>query len=227
MSCTMGRGWKRRTLSELMLLAMSGLTREVLAAVRTSGEYDVLGILDDDPDILGTSVDGTVVMGAIADAHAFKRALFTVCLPGGSEREALVERLSLLGVDEDRYATVVDPDVRVPRDSRIGHGSIVMRNATIAPQASIGSHVLLKPQVNVGCSARVGDFATLSPRVSVGEGSRIGRAAQLGMHAGVGSGLSVGDYSQIEMGSAVLQHVPEGETWAGVPARSLPRLAGH
>lgn len=216
----MGRGWKRRTLSELMLLAMSGLAREVLAAVRSSGEYDVLGILDDDPDLLGTSIDGTVVMGAITDAPAFNRALFTVCLPGGREREALVERLSLLGVDEDRYATVVDPGVRVPRDSRIGPGSIVMRNATIAPQASIGSHVLLKPQVNVGCSVRVGDFATLSPRVSVGAGARIGRAAELGMSAGVGDGLSVGDYSQIGLGSAVLQHVPERETWAGVPAQA-------
>jgi len=219
MSCTLGRGWKRHTLSELIMLAMSGLAREVLAAVRSSGEYDVLGILDDDPDLLGTSIDGTVVMGAITDAPAFNRALFTVCLPGGREREALVERLSLLGVDEDRYATVVDPGVRVPRDSRIGPGSIVMRNATIAPQASIGAHALLKPQVNVGCSVRVGDFATLSPRASVGEGARIGRAAELGMSAGVGDGLSVGDYSQIEMGAAVLQHVPERETWSGVPAQ--------
>ncbi|WP_307424509.1 acetyltransferase [Pseudarthrobacter defluvii] len=211
-------------MTELMLLAMTGLAREVLAAVRSSGQYDVLGILDDDARLLGTSIDGTVVMGAITDARAFRQALFTVCLPGGREREALVHRMSLLGVGDDRYATVVDPDVRVPRDSRIGPGSIVMRNATIAPQASIGSHVLVKPQANVGCGVRVGDFATLSPRVSVGEGARIGRAADLGMNAGVGDGLSVGDYSHIGMSSAVMQRVPDRETWAGVPARVVPGL---
>ncbi|GGH91379.1 acetyltransferase [Arthrobacter liuii] len=163
-------------MSELMLLTMNGLARELLAAVRHSGQYDVLGILDDDPGLLGTSIDGTVVMGAISDAPAFGHALFAACLPSGQDREALVGRLSLLGLDDDRYATVVDPNVRVPRDAVIGPGSIVMRNATIAPQAEVGRHVLLKPLVNVGCSVRVGDFATLSPRVSVGEGARIGRA---------------------------------------------------
>lgn len=203
-----------------MLLAMSGLAQEVLAAVRVSGQYDVLGILDDDPELLGTSIDGTVVMGSLSDAHTFKKALFTVCLPSGRDREAVVDRLAMLGVHEDRYATVVDPDVRVPRDSWIGPGSIVMRNATIAPQAHIGRHVLLQPQVNVGCCVRVSDFATLFPGVSVGEGARIGRAAHLGMNAGVGDGLAVGDYSNVEMRSAVLHNVPEHETWAGVPARA-------
>ncbi|UTT68715.1 acetyltransferase [Arthrobacter sp. DNA4] len=207
-------------MSELMLLAMSGLAQEVLAAVRVSGQYDVLGILDDDPELLGTSIDGTVVMGSLSDAHTFKKALFTVCLPSGRDREAVVDRLAMLGVHEDRYATVVDPDVRVPRDSWIGPGSIVMRNATIAPQAHIGRHVLLQPQVNVGCCVRVSDFATLFPGVSVGEGARIGRAAHLGMNAGVGDGLAVGDYSNVEMRSAVLHNVPEHETWAGVPARA-------
>ncbi|MDQ0145903.1 PglD-related sugar-binding protein [Pseudarthrobacter niigatensis] len=207
-------------MSELMLLGMGGLAREVLAAVRTSGQYDVLGILDDDPELLGTTIEGTVVMGALADAPAFTKAFFSVCLPSGRDREGLVGRLSLLGVHEDRYATVVDPDVRVPRDSRIGPGSIVMRNATISPQARIGRHVLLKPHVNVGCCAQVGDFATLHPRVSVGEGTRIGRAAHLGMNAGIGDGLVVGDYSYVGMRSAVTHNVPEHETWAGVPARA-------
>ncbi|WP_457945913.1 acetyltransferase [Pseudarthrobacter sp. alpha12b] len=207
-------------MSELMLLAMSGLAREVLAAVRSSGQYDVLGILDDDPELLGTSVDGTMVMGAISDAPAFRKALFTACLPSGRDREALVDRLSLLDVHEDRYATVVDPEVRVPRDSRIGPGSIVMRNATIAPQAHIGRHVVLQPHVNVGCSVRVSDFATLSSRVAVGEGARIGRAVHLGMNAGIAEGLAVGDYSHVEMRSAVMHNVPEHQTWAGVPARA-------
>ncbi|MFF2344679.1 acetyltransferase [Pseudarthrobacter sp. NPDC058119] len=206
-------------MSELMLLAMGGLAREVLAAVRNSGQYDVLGILDDDPELLGTTIGGAVVMGALADAPAFTKALFTVCIPCGRDREDLVDRLSLLGVHEDRYATVVDPDVRVPKDSRIGTGSIVMRNATIAPQARIGRHVLLKPHVNVGYRASVDDFATLHPRVSVGEGARIGRAAHLGMNAGVGDGVAVGNYSRVEMRSAVMHNVPEHETWAGVPAR--------
>ncbi|GAP54287.1 conserved hypothetical protein [Arthrobacter sp. Hiyo6] len=45
-------------MSELLLIAASGLAREVMALVRRSGQYDILGILDDDEELTGVEVDG-------------------------------------------------------------------------------------------------------------------------------------------------------------------------
>ncbi len=54
-------------MTELLLIAASGLAREVLAMVRNTGQYDVIGILDDDEDKFGRVVDGAHVLGPIRD----------------------------------------------------------------------------------------------------------------------------------------------------------------
>lgn len=217
------RARKRHPLSELLLLAATGLAREVLLTVRASGQYDVLGILDDDPQLLDVLIDGAPVLGALEDAAMFPKALFAVCLPIGRDREAVVERLTQSGVEGNRYGTVLDPDIRLPDDCRIGPGSILLRHATVGPQVSLGSHTVVMPSVTLGWALQAGDFTTFSAGSSLGEGVRLGRGVHIGVNAGVADGLSVGDYSSVGMGSAVVQDVPEYETWVGVPARtSLP-----
>ena len=205
------------------MLAATGLAREVLLTVRASGQYDVLGILDDDPQLLDVLIDGAPVLGALEDAAMFPKALFAVCLPIGRDREAVVERLTQSGVEGNRYGTVLDPDIRLPDDCRIGPGSILLRHATVGPQVSLGSHTVVMPSVTLGWALQAGDFTTFSAGSSLGEGVRLGRGVHIGVNAGVADGLSVGDYSSVGMGSAVVQDVPEYETWVGVPARtSLP-----
>ncbi|MET3174485.1 UNVERIFIED_ORG: hypothetical protein ABIB52_002336 [Arthrobacter sp. UYCu721] len=49
-------------MSELVLIAASGLAREVLTMVRASGQYDVVGLLDDDKEMAGVTVDGAPVL---------------------------------------------------------------------------------------------------------------------------------------------------------------------
>ncbi|MET3164307.1 UNVERIFIED_ORG: FlaA1/EpsC-like NDP-sugar epimerase [Arthrobacter sp. UYEF10] len=45
-------------MSELILIAASGRARQVLTMVRASGQYDVVGLLDDDKEMAGVTVDG-------------------------------------------------------------------------------------------------------------------------------------------------------------------------
>ncbi len=211
--------WK--TLSELILLAASGLAREVLAVVRTSGQYDVVGMLDDDRELLGVSIDGASVLGPIDEADRFPEAFVVVCLESGRHREAVVHRLSSLGILVDRYATVLHSDIRVPDESRIGAGSILLQNVTIGPWVVLGNHVVVMPMVNLAYNVQADDFATFSAGVSTGEGCRIGRVAHIGMNASIAEGMSVGPYASVGMGAAVLDHVPPGATWVGVPAREI------
>lgn len=206
-------------MSELLLLAASGLARQVLTAVRNSGQYDVLGILDDDTELLDVSVDGAVVLGPIEDAVKFTRAAMVVCIASGRDREAVVGRLAMLGLDETRYATVLDPGIRRPDESRIGNGSILLQNVTIAPWVVLGCHVVVMPKVNFAYNVQAEDFATFSAGASVGEGARIGRAAHIGMNSSIGERLSVGPYANVGTGAAVQDNVPPYETWVGVPAR--------
>jgi sugar O-acyltransferase (sialic acid O-acetyltransferase NeuD family) len=207
--------------SELILISVSGLAREVLAMVRSSGQYDVVGLLDDDKEMAGVTVDGAPVLGSIDDAANYTHAFLLVCLASGRAREAVVERLTSLGIHESRYGTAVDPSVQYPEGCRIGRGSILLRNVTLTAAVTLGSHVVAMPSVTFAYDDDVADFATFGAGVSLGGGARIGKAATLGMNSSVRERTSVGDYATVGMGAAVLSNVPAGETWVGVPAHEI------
>lgn len=208
-------------MSELVLIAASGLAREVLTMVRASGQYDVVGLLDDDKEMAGVTVDGAPVLGTIDDAPKFTHALFLVCLTSGKSREAVVERLAALGLRDARYATAMDPTVESPEGCRIGRGSILLKNVALTASVTLGAHVVAMPSVTFTHDDDVADFATFAAGVSLGGGVRIGRAAYLGLNCSVRERTSVGSYATVGMGAAVLSNVPDGETWVGVPAHPI------
>ncbi|MFY9633480.1 MAG: NeuD/PglB/VioB family sugar acetyltransferase [Cellulosimicrobium cellulans] len=212
-------------MSELILIAATGLAREVMAMVRSSGQYDVVGLLDDDIELAGVTVDGAPVLGTIDDAPAYMHAFVLVCLSSGRSRESVVQRLAAMGLNEARYATAIDPSVECPEGCRIGRGSILLRNVTLTASVTLGSHVVAMPSVTFTHDDDAADFATFDAGVSLGGGVRIGRAASLGMNSSVREGVSVGAYATVGMGAAVLSNVPDGETWVGVPARRIDREA--
>jgi sugar O-acyltransferase (sialic acid O-acetyltransferase NeuD family) len=209
--------------ADLILIGASGLAREVLATVRDSGQFDVVGILDDDAAMAGTTMDGSHILGPISHALNYPDAKAVICVGAGGTRAGIAASLAALGFPDRRYATVVDASVRLPEGCRVGHGNILLGHVTLTAGITIGNHVVVMPGVTLTHDDVVADFATFAAGVSLGGGVRIGRAAYLGMNSCVRERTTVGAAATIGMGAAVLADVPAGETWAGVPARVIER----
>lgn len=203
----------------VLLVGASGLAREVLPVLLEAGRK-VLGILDDRHADLPPAVGGVPVLGGVADAAAYPEARLLLCIGAGTGRSAVLERLGT-AVDDDRFATVVDPSVRNPGGCPVGAGSILLAGVTITADAAVGRHVVAMPRVTVTHDCAVEDLVTLAAGVSLGGGVRIRRGAYVGMNASVHPGLTVGAGATVGMGAVVLTDVPDGQTWAGVPARQL------
>lgn len=208
----------------LILVAASGLAREAMAAIKNTGTDYVLGFLDDDPALAGTRINGVPVLGTIADAVTYSGAQFVLCAGKGSVRERLARQLAGLGVADDRYATVIDASVAVPDGSVVGRGSILLANTVLTADVRVGRHVVAMPNVTLTHDDQLEDFATLTAGVSLGGGVRIGRGAYLGMNSSVRERCTVGAGATVGMGAAVVNDVPDGETWVGVPARPLTKI---
>lgn len=204
----------------VLLLAASGLAREVMALLREVGTK-VLGVLDDRYLALPPEVDGLPVLGALDDARGFRDAQLLVCVGSGAGRAAVVNRLMCAGVDSPQYATVVDPSVRNPAGCPVGAGSILLAGVTLTADAAIGEHVVVMPQATITHDCRVDDFVTLAAGVSLGGGVRVGRGAYVGMNASVRQGVSIGPGATVGMGAVVLTDIPDAETWVGMPARPI------
>jgi len=207
----------------LLLVAASGLAREVLAVVRTHQLYDVVGFLDDDPARHGTVLDGVPVLGPLDAVRDHTEPEILVCVGSGRGREAVVARLTDLGVSPLRYTTLVHPAVELPSTCEIGPGSIVLAGAVLTTDVTLGSHVVVMPHVTLTHDCVVQDFGTLCAGVSLGGWAVVGRAAYVGMNASVRERTHVGAGATLGMGAALVRDQPPGTVWVGVPARDASR----
>jgi sugar O-acyltransferase (sialic acid O-acetyltransferase NeuD family) len=213
------------TPTPLLLIGAGGFARETLELVRAvnrrAPEWQVLGLLDDDPRLLGRRVHDVEVIGPSEAVHDHPDALVTACVASPQNptgRLALVERL---GLPAERYATLVHPTATVPEWGSIGPGSVVHAGTVFTADVTLGAHAVVMPLVvlthddHVGDGVTFGAGARVAGQVTVEDGAYVGSGALIREHVVVGAGSVVG------MGAVVTQPVPAGEIWAGVPARRL------
>jgi len=205
-----------------VLVAASGLAREVLEVERALGRYTDFVVVDDDEQLAGTWMLDAPVVGPVERIEDFGEADLVVCAGRGTARRSLVNRLSRLGVGPARYARVLHPSVEIPASCSVGHGSILLASVVLTSEVLVGAHVVAMPHVTLTHDVVVEDFATLCAGVTLGGHTSIGQAAYLGMNAGVREQVLVGREATIGMGAVVLESVPVGETWVGVPAAPTP-----
>ncbi len=160
------------------------------------------------------------MLGGI-DAAAARPEALLICVGSGVGRRRIARRLAGLGVDRERYATVLDASVRVPFGCTVGAGSVLLAGCVLTASVAVGDHVVAMPRVTMTHDVVVEDCATLAAGVSLGGRVIVGEAAYLGMNCSVRQDVWVGAGAIVGMGAAVLGDVPSGQVWVGVPARRL------
>lgn len=206
---------------KLILVAASGLAREVLAVLRGNGGLTDVVVIDDAPSSWGGSLDGAAVIGGLECVGDRADHQILVCAGRGTSRRALVRRLSALGVAPDRYARVVHPSVDVPDDCTVGRGSIVLAQVALTSRVRLGDHVVVMPNATLTHDDVVDDYATLCAGVTLGGNVHVQSGAYLGMNASVRERITVGEDSVLGMGAALVADLPPRQVWAGVPAAAL------
>jgi len=200
----------------LLLVGASGLAREVIAA----GITGIVGVLDDDDTRHGTELSGVPVLGGTAMAAKREEQLL-LCIGPSLVRQQVARRLSRMGIGDERYAIVAARSSRIGASSEVGPGTILLDEVVITADARLGRHVVVMPNCTITHDGRLDDFVTMAAGVSLGGGVHIRSGAYIGMNAAVRQDLAIGRGATVGMGAIVLKDVPEGETWAGVPARRM------
>jgi sugar O-acyltransferase (sialic acid O-acetyltransferase NeuD family) len=204
-----------------VLVAAGGLARETIEAARAGGRWEPVAALDDDPAARGTRVLGVPVTGGVDAVTDHPDAAVVLCAGGGATRALLAARLAGLGVERRRYATVIHPDVHIPRSCSIGEGGVVLSGVAMTADVRIGDHVVLMPRVVLTHDDVLDGFVTIAAGAVLGGAVHVGQAAYLGMACSVRQHVRIGPGAVVGMGAVVLADVPGGEVWAGVPAAPL------
>jgi acetyltransferase-like isoleucine patch superfamily enzyme len=100
----------------------------------------------------------------------------------------------------------------------------LLAGAIVTTALRIGAHVVAMPHVLITHDDEIADGVTFAGGAMLGGSVTVGECAYLGQGCLVREKLSIGAGAVVGMGSVVLQDVPAGEVWAGVPARRIRKV---
>lgn len=196
----------REVKQPIVLIGGGGHCKACVDVIETTGEWDILGILDL-PERIGEKVLGYAVIGTDDQVGRFvaEGVRFLVCV--GQIRTADVRRRAYERVKAagGRLATIVSPLAYVSPSAVLGEGTIVMHRAVVNASASVGDNAIINTMALVEHDATVGSHCHLSTAAILNGGARIGVGSFVGSNAVVIQGAAVPENSFVPAGTLYRQ----------------------
>lgn len=174
-------------MTRLLVVGAGGHGRTVAEAAELSGQFEVVGFLDDALPA-GKSVLNVAVLGPMASMGHHRAAAdqTIVAIGNNAVREKLMQQLAAAGF---ALATVVHPRAIVSPSAVLGAGSSVMAGAIVGTEVRLGVGSIVNCGAVVDHHAIVEDFGHLGVNASMAGATVLGRGAW--MQAGTALGYAV------------------------------------
>ncbi len=202
----------------LLILGAGGHARVVVDIVRT-GSAPLLGLLDRDPTLHNTEVDGVPVLGDddVIAKHApasvlLVNALGNVAKQGDSglkARRALFEAFKAKGYT---FAQVISPAATVSKYARLGEGCHIITRAVVHPGAEIGANTIVNTGAQVDHDCRIGAHVHIAPGAALCGNVTVGEGAHIGAGAVIIENIKVGAGAVVAAGAVIVKDVAAGST---------------
>lgn len=188
-----------------------------------AGIGPISGLVDDDPGLVGTKIDGVPVLGnieklaAVAKVYRIHRAV--IAIGDNDARRRLSEHAKSLGL---RLPVLIHPNAYVSPSARLGDGTVVMAGAIVNTHVKTGELAIINTRASVDHDCELGDNVHIAPGVNICGNVTIGDGTLIGVGASVLPGLIIGSDSIVGAGAVVIRDVPSNSTVVGCPAHEIP-----
>ena len=210
----------------IAIYGAGGLGREVLCLILDIAKaegYDLtsrLVFIDDNLAIANTAINGIKVVHSAAFDH--KKHSIVVAVGNPITRQQIVKKLG----PNANFITLVHPNVVLRKWVVMGKGCVVMANAVLTCNITIGQFAIVNLGAHIGHDAFIGDYFTAAPRVNVNGNCSIGNGVYLATQVALMQGISVASNIMVGMGSIVLKNLVSEGTYFGNPARLILKAKG-
>lgn len=206
---------------DLVIVGASGFGREVLQIVKDINKekqtWNVLGFLDDNPDVLKEYECDYQVIGSIVDWQPKENEHFAMAIANPKIKEEVTARLEEKGA---KFVSIIHPTAIIGDFVSLGRGLVIYSYAKINVNCVVGNFVSVLGS-NLGHDVIVGDYTTITGLCSINGHVEIGKRAFIGSHSVVAPSKKIGDDAYIGNGSVVISNVRTGNKVFGNPARKM------
>jgi sugar O-acyltransferase (sialic acid O-acetyltransferase NeuD family) len=209
---------------DVVILGAGGCARELywvfLEANEEKKQWNVLGFVDDKPELQGAVVCDLPVLGTMKWLERHERNNLQLISSAGDPRtrKALAEHGGALGF---AFCTAVHPSARMSRWVELGSGTAITAGCVLTTHVKVGAHTLVNLNSTIAHDCVIGPYTTINPGCQISGAVKFGEGVYFGTGAVIIQGKSVGEWSIVGAGSVVTSDIPSHVTAVGVPCRVI------
>lgn len=210
-------------MDNLILVGGGGHCKSVLDSIKTSMNFNVVGIIDI-KDNVGSFIDDIEIIGTDEDYNKFyssgiNYAFITIgSMKSTVIREQIYSELNSIGF---KFPTIIDTSAIVSINAQIGHGTFIGKGAIINSNSKIGQNCIINSGAIVEHDCSIGNFTHLAPGATLSGAVKIGNSSLIGTNSTVIQGVKIGSKTIIGAGSVVLKNISSNSIAYGNPCREV------
>lgn len=180
--------------------------------------WEVLGYVDNNPELIGKKVDGYLVYGH--EDLPKENDYYGIC---GVMDHKLRRKIVQTEIESKGYklATLIHPTASKSSDFAAGPGSIIFSGVRISYNVKLRKSVLVCPNTVLGHDLRVGDYTSIMPSVTISGKCRVGENCLIGSGAILSQGINLGKESIIGIGTTIIKDIPDRTSVVDFPRKTV------
>ncbi|WP_378173700.1 NeuD/PglB/VioB family sugar acetyltransferase [Aquimarina sp. SS2-1] len=201
----------------------AGTQGQVYASYLKEAGINIIGFIDDNPELEGKEVIDIPVIGKYKDLFLdeFKSKIQDVYCPIGVNA-VRVEYLSTLKNEGYGIPGFLHHTVSIAPDVTIGEAVYMLAGNIVMPHTTIGNYIMINMDSTIAHHVTLEDGVFMSSGVNIGALINVRKNAYIGMGVTAMTGVKeIGKETLIGAGTVIIKDVPEYTTVVGNPARVI------
>jgi len=209
-------------MKKLIIIGAGGMGREIYdLATFCKGfntEYVIKGFLDDSLDILKAFKGYPPIISNINDYTIEADDVFVCSIGNVIERKNSVERILDKGGE---FINLIHPDAFIGKNTSIGVGCILLKNAYVGVDCVIDDFVLIQISAVVGHDVKVGKYSRIDCNVVCVGGTELKEGVTVHTSSVINHKVVIERNASVGACSFVIRRVKENTSVYGNPAKKI------